>query len=443
MALEGLAVDAAAVGAGLDADAAPLPDVRQCSDAELIREQTAIAAQRRRLDARAAVVAAEIARRSEAGDGSGLGSRRGARDAVDLVQRLTGSTLSEARTLISVGRVTDQQAVSWMRPIGDAVTNGSLGLAAAEAIRTGLGAPTDGVNGAALTAAAERLVEDAARLPVERLAARARAERDLADERGVADREAERRQRRFLRLTPLDDGSTRISGLLDTESAARVRSAFDQVTAPRRSGPRFITAAERDRAAEITDDPRTTEQLLLDRFVEIVERAVAADDGSMFGARRPGVRVHVSLDALRTGAGIARIEGSADAVSISTAQRIACDSGVLPIVFDVHGTPLDVGRTQRLHTVKQRIALAARDGGCRWPDCDKPPSWTEIHHPIPWSRGGRTSIENGISLCAYHHLRTHNEGWRILYEREEYWLIPPPSRAGVPDRIAMPSRTRV
>jgi hypothetical protein len=429
--------------------ARPFGAIHSLTDAELLAEQAAIARERRLLDARAAAVAAEIARRSDAADGTGLAAREHARTAVDLVQRLTDGTVGEARVLIEVGRSVEE-AEPWMRPIGEAVMAGRLSVLAAGAIRTGLAGPggDSAVSGGETSApglveAAERLVDDALRIPVERLAARARAERDALDERGVADREAARRARRFLRLIPLDDGMTRIVGLLDTESAARVRSAFDQVTAPRRSGPRFVADREGSRADSITNDPRTNEQLLLDRFVDMVGLAVSADDGAIFGARRPGLRVHVALRDLQAGAGAAQLEGSAEAVSTATAQRIACAAGILPIVFDSTGEPLDVGRTQRLHTTRQRIAIAARDGGCRWPDCDRPPSWTEVHHPIPWSHGGGTSLENGISLCAFHHLLAHNEGWRIERDGHEFWLIPPPGRRSETGRLAMPSRNRI
>lgn len=422
--------------------------LRAWPDDALLAEQRSIAAERRQLDARAAAVAGEIARRS-AVEGSRLAAREHARSAVELVQRLTGATVAESRALIDAGRMTDPDAPSWLRPVGEAVAAGRLGVIAAGAIGTGLGGASPGLAPTELEAAAVRLVDDAGRVPVERLAGRARAERDLLDARGIAEREAERRARRFLRFIPLGDGMTRLIGLLDTESAARVRSAFDQVTAPRRSGPRFVDPARRPGTAGVIDthtaevaDARTTEQLQLDTFVEVVERAVAADDGSVFGARRAGVRVHLSVDDLIAGDGAVQVEGSADAVSVATAQRIACAEGVVPIVFDRSGEPLDVGRTQRLHTTRQRIAIAARDGGCRWPDCDRPPSWTEVHHPVPWSEGGGTSVENGISLCAHHHLLAHNEGWRVVREGLGFWLVPPPDH-GRARRIPMPAKMRI
>ena len=100
------------------------------------------------------------------------------------------------------------------------------------------------------------------------------------------------------------------------------------------------------------------------------------------------------------------------------------------MVFDEHGHPLDVGREQRLFTPRQRIALAERDGGCRWTGCDRPPSWCEAHHIQHWARdGGRTDVADGILLCKHHHLLLHDHHWEIERrgaDRDEYWLIPPP-----------------
>jgi hypothetical protein len=156
------------------------------------------------------------------------------------------------------------------------------------------------------------------------------------------------------------------------------------------------------------------------------------------------VRVHVAERDLRRGAGAARIEGQTDPVSVATAERLACDSGVLPIAIGLDGQPLDVGRTQRTFTPRQRIALAARDGGCRIATCDCPPEWTEAHHINEWLRdGGRTDLADGILLCRRHHMMVHNLGFRIVrVGAAEYQLVPPADAA---DRtpIPMPARPLV
>ena len=87
---------------------------------------------------------------------------------------------------------------------------------------------------------------------------------------------------------------------------------------------------------------------------------------------------------------------------------------------------LRLGRSQRLFSAQQRIALAARDGGCRFPGCDRPPSFTEAHHITPWSRGGRTDVNDGILLCRHHHLLVHNNGWEIRRRGHGFAVLPPP-----------------
>ncbi|TFB83021.1 HNH endonuclease [Cryobacterium levicorallinum] len=119
------------------------------------------------------------------------------------------------------------------------------------------------------------------------------------------------------------------------------------------------------------------------------------------------------------------LEGNPAPVSAETIDRHLCDTGYLAILFSESGQPLNVGREERLFNREQRRALAARDGGCRWPGCDQPPSWTEAHHIDMWSDQGLSNINFAIMLCAHHHLLLHNRHWKIYLQGGEYWLQPP------------------
>jgi hypothetical protein len=112
-------------------------------------------------------------------------------------------------------------------------------------------------------------------------------------------------------------------------------------------------------------------------------------------------------------------------VSIGTVERHICDRGALPIQFDPAGQVVNLGHTQRRFTSRQKTALAARDGGCRFPGCSRPPSWTEAHHIDHWQHGGRADVADGILLCRHHHLLLHDNGWRIVRDGATYFLIPP------------------
>lgn len=403
-----------------------LPDpaaLRALPDDAVLGLQRTLAAARRQLDAATAMVAGEIARRSDRSLGhQGLAQRTGARTPERLVALLTGMTAPESSSMVAVGAALADET-PWLAPVTAAVAAGSLGIGAAAAIARGLGAPSEAVDAGAIAREARRLTEQAPGTTPEQVAQHARRARDGLDAAGVADREAVLRDRRFLRLIPLPDGMTRISGLLDPESAALVTDAVDRVTMPRRGGVRFVDPAETARAAALESDPRSIEQLAVDALVQVFRVAASIDDGTIFGCKAPAVRVHVRLADLQRGSGAAVVEGQPTGVSIGTVHRIICQGGVVPIQFDDEGQAVNVGRTQRLFTERQRIGIAARDGGCLIPGCDRPPSWTEAHHIDEWdAHRGRTDLADGVSLCRHHHMWVHDGGRRVVREGGRYRL---------------------
>jgi hypothetical protein len=232
---------------------------------------------------------------------------------------------------------------------------------------------------------------------------------------------------------------TRVHGLLDPESAAIVTSAFDQITAPRRGGPRFVDEKAAARSKAIVDDPRTNGQLLLDGFVDMVRIAGAADPGQVFAQRRPAVVIRVNKTDLDAGNGAATIDGQTAAVSIATAERYICSAGAVPVIMQ-DGVGIDTGKHHRFHTTRQRQVIAERDRGCLWPGCEHPPSWSEVHHPHEHSHGGETTIANGILLCRFHHMNIHNNGWRVVM-RDDGWVAVPPKGSSKADVSLRPKRS--
>src|SRR5215207_2030507 len=416
-----------------------LSGLARASHQELMSGMRLWASHVRHAESVVAAFAGEIDRRSSRDAGhEGLAASTGARGPEGLVSTLTGKSARDARDLVTVGRLMDAPPV-WLTDVAAGVSDGSVSVGAAAAIVTGLGEPTADLGVDDLLDAAQTLVAEAGQLPPEKVAKRARELRDELDAAGIADREQALRQKRFLRLTPRPDGMTSIFGLLDPESAALVTDAIDCVTAPRRHGPRFVDDAERARADAIINDPRTTDQLALDALVEMIRIAAAADPGRVFGVRKPAVRVHVDARDLQKHEGAGHLEGQTSAVSIATVERIACADGYVPVLFQSGGA-IDVGLTQRLFTPRQRIALAAIWGGCAHPDCDRPPSWCEAHHALEYDNGGPTDIANGILLCRFHHMLTHNNGWTIRppHQPDGKWLMhPPPGRPGVQKPIEL------
>ena len=120
------------------------------------------------------------------------------------------------------------------------------------------------------------------------------------------------------------------------------------------------------------------------------------------------------------------IQGNPTPVSIDTAKRLVCSGATQDVLTTPEGGPLDLGRSRRLFDDRQHEALAVRDGGCLWPDCDQPPLMSEAHHINEYKKDhGNTDIADGICLCRFHHLTLHNNGWHITREGSNYWLIPP------------------
>ncbi|HEY3519350.1 MAG TPA: DUF222 domain-containing protein, partial [Gammaproteobacteria bacterium] len=94
------------------------------------------------------------------------------------------------------------------------------------------------------------------------------------------------------------------------------------------------------------------------------------------------------------------------ALALDTVRRLTCDASVVGIVESEDGEPLDIGRKTRSIPAAIARALKARDGGCRFPGCDRT-RFCEGHHIEHWANGGETKLDNLITLCGFHHRLVH------------------------------------
>jgi hypothetical protein len=144
-------------------------------------------------------------------------------------------------------------------------------------------------------------------------------------------------------------------------------------------------------------------------------------------------------------------------LGVADARRIACDTGVIPVVMGGPGEVLDVGRAKRNIPPAIRRALIARDQRCVWPGCERAPIHCEGHHIRHWLNDGPTSLANLALLCHSHHQRLHEynlvlhpptgpappgEGWTVTPAPPGGRLAPEPASPGFARQPASPGFAR-
>ncbi|HEX4103798.1 MAG TPA: DUF222 domain-containing protein, partial [Pseudonocardiaceae bacterium] len=183
-----------------------------------------------------------------------------------------------------------------------------------------------------------------------------------------------------LRMWDRRDGRLGLEGYLEPEHRAAVRSLIEQLAAPRP-------------AIAGIPDPRSGPQRNADALLEVCGLARAAQDCPSTAGEPPHLTVTIDWEALRTGLGVATLDYGT-LISASDARRWACDAKIIPVVLGGRSEPLDVGRALRTVPLSIRRALVARDRGCAFPGCDRPPGMCQAHHCRHWIDNGETSVEN-------------------------------------------------
>ncbi|HEY7430643.1 MAG TPA: DUF222 domain-containing protein [Streptosporangiaceae bacterium] len=141
----------------------------------------------------------------------------------------------------------------------------------------------------------------------------------------------------------------------------------------------------------------------------------------LMGATLTTPRPTDTADADAAGAaGAAHATGAAGAGTGTTAATAATGSGPPgPAVagralLASRSLPLDIGAATPTIPAHLRKAAALRHPHCAFPGCRQPFSVCDIHHLLPRSRGGPTSLPNLLPLCQFHHLTAiHRWGWTL------------------------------
>ena len=156
-------------------------------------------------------------------------------------------------------------------------------------------------------------------------------------------------------------------------------------------------------------DPRTKGQRRYDQYMAILRQYEEGQQAANGGAA--SVVVSITLEDL-AGADANTLFQTNVGVELDAFDlvRLGMDgtSDFLLTVDGLSGVPLHLGRSRRLASVGQRIAMFAVQGVCSWAGCTTSMSECEAHHIISWLRHGVTDIENLTGLCPTHH-RCNND----------------------------------
>ena len=407
-------------------------DAGSLSDSDLIAVHERYCRMRRMLDADQTALAAEIARRSRPELGSeGLAKTQGFRNPTALIAATAGTSTGDAARLVKVGEATaprqllsGEKAPARHPHVAAALAAALLTERAAGAIIALLDRVAFRASPEALDVAERTLVEQAPGLTMDQLnRVLIRAEAWL-DPDGVAPREAEKRELEQLSMREVD-GMFEFTGRLTPEHGAPLKTAIEALVSDEMRATRD---AQRDRTTDPDLPRRSVVQMQADALVRLCEHALGCPqkDLPLHGAT---VVVRIDHDDLVNDTGFATIDGISAPVSVSTARRMAAGGPIISCVLGGDSQVLDWGRTKRLFTPTQRLALVERDGGCAM--CGAAPGHTKVHHIRWWARdAGPTDLDNGVLLCESCHHRIHDNQWDIRIEgvgtKARVWFIPPP-----------------
>jgi len=161
-------------------------------------------------------------------------------------------------------------------------------------------------------------------------------------------------------------------------------------------------------------DARTTSQRAAAALVQICK--VALEHTRDAGRDSASVTVVLDWKAV-TEEQVGRLDGGfTGPIHPNDIRRLLCDSSITRVVTGPGGLPLDVGRSRKSIPPSMRRAVIARDGGCRFPRCNRPPGWCQIHHVVHWVDGGKTAVVNLVPFCDHHHHVVHKNGWIVKFD---------------------------
>ena len=257
---------------------------------------------------------------------------------------------------------------------------------------------------------AEAALVDAARIhPVGELRRVVAFWKDRVERDHAHDREDPRSARRRLHASVTLAGMVRVDGDLDPTTGESLLTALGAV----------LDAETRTRGPE---DDRTPAQRRADALGEVCRGFLDRGDRPVVAGERPHLTITVGAEVLAGGHGPGHGTGTgtdllgmaeldhAGPLDAAATRQLACDASVMRVVLGARSEPLDVGRRTPVVPPAIRRAVIARDRHCRFPGCDRPQAWCDVHHVNHWADGGPTALDNLLLLCRRHHGLVHRRG---------------------------------
>ena len=260
---------------------------------------------------------------------------------------------------------------------------------------------------------------------------------DVPDER-------ERKRRRGLRIGKQGtDLMSPISGLLDPEARALLEPVLAKLSRPGMNNPDDPESPSGDVDSPALDrtalaqaaarDTRTPAQRNHDALKVALRQLLSSGALGSHRGLPVTAMITMTVQQLEEASGVVTT-ATGGVVPIRDALRMAQNAHPVLVLFDHNGRPLHLGRTRRLASPDQRLALIAASRGCTRPGCDAPATLTAVHHVREWRSGGRTDITNEDLVCDSCHALVHDGpgGWRTAiappgsaHPGRTEWTAPP------------------
>ncbi|TRX42556.1 HNH endonuclease signature motif containing protein [Corynebacterium guaraldiae] len=145
----------------------------------------------------------------------------------------------------------------------------------------------------------------------------------------------------------------------------------------------------------------------------------ASDEASGYAATATSDRVAPDLGDI-----VIQLSNGAKITGKELIERELAEEGLVMIVDRVKG-PVELHRTQRVASEKQRIMACGEQPTCAWDRCLCGADYSQIHHITEWRHGGETNPENLTPLCKYHNAINGLPGrGRIVRENGKIKWVP-------------------